>query len=195
MFSCIIYSENLREYIYIPLTVLFISIIVGLLKKEKLAKILYLLSSILFIIYTVCLGGGGVFLLNQETDSYTQEKETHEQSIYKDEYYETHNIDGFTTFNSKFSQYEAEKASGAKVKALIKLVVESNSYLRGEEGKIKLIINDDIIIDGTEIPEELKIGNTKRYSISFKYNDKGLIYLGEIKELEDIKSNTVNVVK
>ena len=174
LFSCIVYSDYMEKYILIPIVIIGVSIIIRLTKHKGIANALCLATSIVFIFITIFIGGNLII---------------EEPSSHKVKYYDS----ALTSFNSRFIQYEGDKVTGAQVKALIQQIRASNANPENEDRKINLNLNGKQENDMTKIGT--KIINNRRYKVSFEYNERGLVCLAKIEELEDTNNNTVNEVK
>ena len=77
-------------------------------------------------------------------------------------------------FNSNFDMYLGKNVKGTQVKALIATIKSSNE--KSEIGTVDLTIN------GEESMDSSKIDKAKTYSVSFEYNQKGLINKAIVEE-------------
>lgn len=77
-------------------------------------------------------------------------------------------------FNSNFDFYAGNNIKGNRVKSLIQTILHSNEH--SSIGKVDLVIN------GTKVIDSSNIKNTNSYSVSFEYNNNGLICKAIIEE-------------
>lgn len=77
-------------------------------------------------------------------------------------------------FNSNFDFYIGKNVKGARVKSLIQAVQYSNEH--SSIRKVDLTINGDIVTDSS------KIETSNTYSVSFEYDNNGLICKAIIEE-------------
>ncbi len=77
-------------------------------------------------------------------------------------------------FNSNFDMYIGKNVKGMQVKSLIASIKSSN-----EKTSIRTV---DLIINGENSMDSSKIKTSSTYSVSFEYDDKGLICKAIVEE-------------
>ena len=86
-----------------------------------------------------------------------------------------------TEFNTQFTQYQGTQ-SGTSVRYLLQKVVSSNLN-DNNEGKEVTVTGDVDIAPTDNDPQIETISTGKRYTVTFEYNDQGLIDTINIAEL------------
>ena len=154
----------------IPIFILGFSIITRVMKKKKISNILCWLIVIPTLISPVFIAP---IIFNYNTVCVGME------DVEK------------TSFNTKFVQYESDKATGTQVKSLIQQIMASNANPEDEDRKITLNLNGKQENDMIEASS--KIIRNYRYKIYFEYNNDG--YINKTIIEENPESNSLNTTK
>ncbi len=119
--------------------------------------------SILTLILILFILTGCASINNEDTNNENSNK----NETTTDNSYKTMSEQEKSVFNSNFDMYLGKNVKGVQVKSLIASIKSSNE--NSNIGKVQLVINGESSMDAT------KIKNSSTYSVSFEYDEKGLI--------------------
>lgn len=141
--------------------------------KKKIILYVLLIIVIIGIIATF------IVLNYKKEDRQPNESTTNTESTVKSSPTPINNVSEMTEqdksiFNSNFDFYIGKNVKGARVKSLIQAVQYSNEH--SSIRKVDLTINGDIVTDSS------KIETSNTYSVSFEYDNNGLICKAIIEE-------------
>ena len=164
---------------FVPIFITGISLICRLNKKKKLANIFCGTIIIPIIVCIILVGVIGFFQAFKPCEYKLDDSQMTEIEIQQ--------------FNSKFTQYEGENATGAQVKLLLQETMDSNENEENIEANriVTLNLNGEQENDTTKVFS--KIVNSHRYKIHYEYNNDGCVNRAVIEE--KFENNPTNTTK
>ena len=163
----------------VPIFITGISLICRLNKKQKLANVFCGIIIIPTIVCIILVGVIGFFQAFKPCEYKLDDSQMTEIEIQQ--------------FNSRFTQYEGENATGTQVKSLLQQVISSNANEEDKEANriVTLNLNGEQENDTTKVSS--KIVNSHRYKIYYEYNNDGCVNKVIIEE--KIENNSINTTK
>lgn len=151
-------------YIFIGIIIILtiVAIIVGILKKGKIAGIILNIGVTITLVYNIY----GIIACNMHPDQYS----------------EFDRIEQLNSFNTKFEQYVSNSRSGAQVKSLLQQVIASNANECNKERIVTVEFGNEGEIITKENPTHLKnnsiyskITADKKYSVKVLYSQEEVV--------------------